>query len=90
MFQDEQKNLKREYKRAQEEVKRIQSVPLVIGMFLKIISCTMYINVINYKPCLLRNIIIILASGGFNIYESYHHNLRCHMVVNQDVKEQVH
>ena len=31
LCQDEQKNLKREYKRAQEEVKRIQSVPLVIG-----------------------------------------------------------
>jgi 26S proteasome regulatory subunit T3 len=28
---DEQRNLKKEYVHAQEEVKRIQSVPLVIG-----------------------------------------------------------
>jgi 26S proteasome regulatory subunit T3 len=32
---DEQRNLKRELVRAQEEVKRIQSVPLVIGQFLE-------------------------------------------------------
>eukprot|EP01134_Creolimax_fragrantissima_P006475 CFRG6475T1 len=35
---DEQTNLKREYLRAQEEVKRIQSVPLVIGQFLEAID----------------------------------------------------
>lgn len=35
---DEQKNLKSEYLRAQEEVKRIQSVPLVIGQFLEAID----------------------------------------------------
>jgi len=35
---DEQKNLKREFIRAQEEVKRIQSVPLVIGQFLEMID----------------------------------------------------
>ncbi|OZJ05702.1 26S protease regulatory subunit 6B [Bifiguratus adelaidae] len=34
-IKDEQKNLKRELVRAQEEVKRIQSVPLVIGQFLE-------------------------------------------------------
>ncbi|KXS19216.1 26S proteasome subunit P45 [Gonapodya prolifera JEL478] len=34
-IKDEQKNLKRELTRAQEEVKRIQSVPLVIGQFLE-------------------------------------------------------
>lgn len=34
-IKDEQKNLKRELLRAQEEVKRIQSVPLVIGQFLE-------------------------------------------------------
>merc|ERR1719345_98947 len=32
-IKDEQKNLRREYLHAQEEVKRIQSVPLVIGQF---------------------------------------------------------
>ena len=34
-IEDKQKNLKRELLRAQEEVKRIQSVPLVIGQFLE-------------------------------------------------------
>ncbi|KAI9179765.1 26S proteasome regulatory subunit 6B [Blastocladiella emersonii ATCC 22665] len=37
-IKDEQKNLKRELLRAQEEVKRIQSVPLVIGQFLEAID----------------------------------------------------
>lgn len=35
---DEHKNLKRELLRAQEEVKRIQSVPLVIGQFMEMID----------------------------------------------------
>eukprot|EP00005_Dracoamoeba_jomungandri_P001971 CAMPEP_0174261374 /NCGR_PEP_ID=MMETSP0439-20130205/11390_1 /TAXON_ID=0 /ORGANISM="Stereomyxa ramosa, Strain Chinc5" /LENGTH=416 /DNA_ID=CAMNT_0015345837 /DNA_START=73 /DNA_END=1320 /DNA_ORIENTATION=- len=35
---DEHKNLKRELLRAQEEVKRIQSVPLVIGQFLEMVD----------------------------------------------------
>ncbi|WRX12623.1 ATPase [Theobroma cacao] len=35
---DEQKNLKRELLRAQEEVKRIQSVPLVIGQFMEMVD----------------------------------------------------
>lgn len=34
----EQKNLKREYLHAQEEVKRIRSVPLVIGQFLEAVD----------------------------------------------------
>lgn len=37
-IKDEHKNLKRELLRAQEEVKRIQSVPLVIGQFLEMID----------------------------------------------------
>lgn len=37
-IKDEQKNLKREYIRAKEEVKRIQSVPLIIGQFLEMIN----------------------------------------------------
>lgn len=37
-IKDEYKNLKRELVRAQEEVKRIQSVPLVIGQFLEAID----------------------------------------------------
>jgi len=39
-IKDEQKNLKRELLRAQEEVKRIKSVPLVIGQFLEPIDQT--------------------------------------------------
>ena len=35
---DELKNLKREHLRAQEEVKRIQSVPLVIGQFMEMVD----------------------------------------------------
>ena len=37
-IKDEMQNLKRELGRAKEEVKRIQSVPLVIGQFLEIID----------------------------------------------------
>ena len=37
-IKDEQKNLKKEYLHAQEEVKRIQSVPLVIGQFLEAVD----------------------------------------------------
>ena len=36
--EDEQKNLKIELLRAQEEVKRIQAVPLVIGQFLEMVD----------------------------------------------------
>lgn len=39
-IKEEQKNLKRELLRAQEEVKRIQSVPLVIGQFLEMVDAT--------------------------------------------------
>eukprot|EP00919_Chromeraceae_sp_WS-2016_P020168 GHVR01048032.1.p1 GENE.GHVR01048032.1~~GHVR01048032.1.p1 ORF type:complete len:141 (+),score=29.25 GHVR01048032.1:32-424(+) len=37
-IKEEQKNLKRELVRAKEEIKRIQSVPLVIGQFLEMID----------------------------------------------------
>ena len=37
-LQDETRNLKKEYLHAQEEVKRIQSVPLVIGQFLEAVD----------------------------------------------------
>ncbi|KAH9533304.1 hypothetical protein CY35_18G044900 [Sphagnum magellanicum] len=37
-IKDEQKNLKRELLRAHEEVKRIQSVPLVIGQFIEMMD----------------------------------------------------
>ena len=37
-IKEEQRSLKRELLRAQEEVKRIQSVPLVIGQFLEMVD----------------------------------------------------
>lgn len=37
-IKDEQKNLKKEFLHAQEEVKRIQSIPLVIGQFLEAVD----------------------------------------------------
>lgn len=39
-IKEEQRNLKRELLRAQEEVRRIQSVPLVIGQFLEMVDQT--------------------------------------------------
>lgn len=37
-IKEEQRNLKRELLRAEEEVKRIQSVPLFIGQFLEMVD----------------------------------------------------
>ncbi|TRZ07263.1 hypothetical protein HGM15179_019845 [Zosterops borbonicus] len=37
-IKDEQRNLKKEFLHAQEEVKRIQSIPLVIGQFLEAVD----------------------------------------------------
>merc|ERR1719503_489056 len=37
-IKDEMKNLKREMIRAQEEIKRVQSVPLVIGQFSEMVD----------------------------------------------------
>jgi len=52
-IKDEMQNLKRELVRAKEEVKRIQSVPLVIGQFLEIID---------------RNHGIVSSTTGSNYY----------------------
>ena len=52
-IKDEQKNLKREYIRAKEEVKRIQSVPLVIGQFSEMIK---------------ENYGIVTSTNGSNYY----------------------
>ena len=50
---DELKNLKREYIRAKEEIKRIQSVPLVIGQFLELVD---------------ENYAIVSSTAGSNYY----------------------
>ena len=58
-IKDEQRHLKRELLRAQEEVKRIQSVPLVIGQFLEPID---------------QNTGIVSSTTGMNyVVESYPH-----------------
>lgn len=46
-IKDEQRNLKKEYLHAQEEVKRIQSVPLVIGQFLEAVDQNTGIGMID-------------------------------------------
>lgn len=50
---DELKNLKREFIRAREEIKRIQSVPLVIGQFLELVD---------------ENYAIVSSTAGSNYY----------------------
>lgn len=52
-IKDEQKNLKREYIRAKEEIKRIQTIPLVIGQFLELVDS-------NYA--------IVSSTAGSNYY----------------------
>ncbi|EDV26131.1 uncharacterized protein TRIADDRAFT_50249 [Trichoplax adhaerens] len=54
----EQKNLKREYLHAQEEVKRIRSVPLVIGQFLEAVDQVHGIAPIIFLDALLHCISI--------------------------------
>lgn len=48
-IKDEQRNLKKEYLHAQEEVKRIQSVPLVIGQFLEAVDQNTGIGTNSYS-----------------------------------------
>ena len=57
-IKEEQRNLKRELLRAQEEVKRIQSVPLVIGQFLEMVD---------------NNNGIVGSTTGSNYYVRYLH-----------------
>lgn len=52
-IKDELKNLKREFIRAREEIKRIQSVPLVIGQFLELVD---------------ENYAIVSSTAGSNYY----------------------
>lgn len=54
-IKDEQRNLKKEYLHAQEEVKRIQSVPLVIGQFLEAVD---------------QNTGIVGSTTGWSIFQS--------------------
>ena len=73
-IKDEQRNLKKEYLHAQEEVKRIQSVPLVIGQFLEAVD---QVNILKILVCVLRYIFfsfcvkntgIVGSTTGSNYY----------------------
>ena len=71
---DEQANLKRELIRAQEEVKRIQSVPLVIGQFLEAIDQTRNFGLLphsetrKFDPCFGRASRCIARGPGLPDY----------------------
>lgn len=75
-IKDEQRNLKKEYLHAQEEVKRIQSVPLVIGQFLEAVDqVSLFHNERNYACSLnidhivgFQNTGIVGSTTGSNYY----------------------
>ena len=56
-IKEEQHNLKRELLRAQEEVKRIQAVPLVIGQFLEMV------DQVRLSSCSLRRVLGTASAG---------------------------
>jgi ATP-dependent 26S proteasome regulatory subunit len=69
---DEQKNLKREYLRAQEEVKRIQSVPLVIGQFLEAIDATTgIVGYVRLTTMQGRSSISLIASATLDHFRAW-------------------
>ena len=59
-IKDEQRNLKRELLHAQEEVKRIQSVPLVIGQFLEAVDQNTGIVGSTTGRCLIFSILFLI------------------------------
>eukprot|EP01125_Pyxidicula_operculata_P022544 TRINITY_DN927_c0_g1_i1.p1 TRINITY_DN927_c0_g1~~TRINITY_DN927_c0_g1_i1.p1 ORF type:complete len:421 (+),score=96.32 TRINITY_DN927_c0_g1_i1:29-1291(+) len=77
-IKDEVKNLKRELLRAQEEVKRIQSVPLVVGQFLEMID--EYMGIVgsttgsNYYVRILSTIDRELLKPGCSVALHRHSN----------------
>jgi 26S proteasome regulatory subunit T3 len=60
-IKDEQRNLKKEYLHAQEEVKRIQSVPLVIGQFLEAVDQNTGIVGSTTGVCICVRLLLILV-----------------------------
>ena len=57
-IKDEMKNLKRELIRAKEEIKRIQSVPLVIGQFNEIIDANY--GIVGQLTCSIYYTLLLL------------------------------
>lgn len=73
-IKDEQKNLKKEFLHAQEEVKRIQSIPLVIGQFLEAVDQNTAIvgSTTGTDSELLRMVRIPTAAPALQLYKSSH------------------
>jgi ATP-dependent 26S proteasome regulatory subunit len=65
-IKDEQRNLKKEYLHAQEEVKRIQSVPLVIGQFLEAVDQ----NTGIVGMFRIMNLRLLIENVSLNLYRS--------------------
>lgn len=67
-IKDEQKNLKKEFLHAQEEVKRIQSIPLVIGQFLEAVDQNTAIvgSTTGKRTDLYIIVLFTVLSVGFN------------------------
>ena len=90
-IKDEQRHLKRELVRAQEEVKRIKSVPLVIGQFLEpvdedsgIVSSTTGSNyVVRILSTLDRELLKPSSSVALHRHSNFHRGrrpeTRCHL-----------
>lgn len=79
-IKDEMKNLKRELIRAKEEIKRIQSVPLVIGQFNEIIDAN-YGIVGKSSCCLVR----LWHSKAAKLSQGLARRVRCGCSSNPDV-----
>jgi len=69
-IKDEQKNLKKEFLHAQEEVKRIQSIPLVIGQFLEAVDQNTAIvgSTTGKRTDFYVIVIITVSSIDFNLF----------------------
>ena len=72
-IKDEQRSLKRELVRAQEEIKRIQSVPLVIGQFMEAIdqkSVVVVVVVVVVVDRLAKVLLTLARLGSTGIVQS--------------------
>jgi hypothetical protein len=64
-IKEEQRNLKRELIRAEEEVKRIQSVPLVLGQFLEMVDANSgVVTSTTGKPALQLGVFFMRLSAS--------------------------
>lgn len=84
-IKDEQRNLKKEYLHAQEEVKRIQSVPLVIGQFLEAVDQnTGIVGSTTGEMCVCVSCLLVRCVSFPNLLLLSHQpEHRCHYVTVQ-------